>query len=895
MMGTLWFAWRLLIRAPRRTLATLVGLTLAAGMLGAVLFFVTASAHTMTQRAVSTVVVDLQAELHGGPDAMLHVLPQLRTAPHVVAAERFALASFAGSTLTRGGSVSTTAAGALVAVDPRYLQTFPAFRLAQGTFGAGGIAISQDMGTNLGARVGDTIAVQLSGHAGSFRAPVTGVLNVKRADVVFLPIDPQLRGAPANPPVDIIVMPYATFTARYASRLLAQAPSSGAVVIRPGAAPVSAQVHLLLDHNALPADPSQAQTFLTGLRRELEKPFAGQVTIADNLAGALDAASSDSVWATVLFVFLALPGVALAGIFARGALDNYLAIQAPEFALLRARGVDGRRLLALVGATLAGLVVGGVLLGLAIGLAAVRLTPGVDLTGSDTALLRAAGLALAGSLLIAGVVVGPPLRTLLAQEVVDARRRVARSSRPPLWQRLYLDIALVLAGLAVYRITVANGFHPVLNGEGNPTLSLSLYTFLAPFLFWTGAVLAGLRLAMMALRRLRWGGGGNLSTYVLAGVRRRAGALARAAMLTGLAIAFVVSVSIFATTYNQQQRVDAQLTLGADVKVTLPPARAGDPWLVAQLQRPGVAALSPFATTEAYVGTEIQDIFGIDAASLQHATTFSDTFFQGATAAQMLARLATTPDGLLVSDETARNYSIVPGDRLNLRLYDTRHKRYVVAPFHMVGVATEFVTAPKDAFLVANRAYVRRITGTTAPSFYLLRASGEPATLAQQLRAILPPGSQVQSIEQVSGLLATSLTAINLNGLARIESAFALAVLALGLAIFLVAEVGERRREFAVLAALGAAPRQAAIFLLVEPGLAVLIGLVVGLLVGRLLGGMLVIILAGIFDPPPLTPAVSWGTLAGQLAAALGAVVLVSALGVWRLRLLPVGNILRDA
>jgi len=68
----------------------------------------------------------------------------------------------------------------------------------------------------------------------------------------------------------------------------------------------------------------------------------------------------------------------------------------------------------------------------------------------------------------------------------------------------------------------------------------------------------------------------------------------------------------------------------------------------------------------AYVGTEIQDIFGIDAGSLQRATTFSDTFFPSSTAVQTLAHLVATPNGLLVSDETAKNYSIVPGDRVLL-------------------------------------------------------------------------------------------------------------------------------------------------------------------------------------------------------------------------------------
>ena len=75
---------------------------------------------------------------------------------------------------------------------------------------------------------------------------------------------------------------------------------------------------------------------------------------------------------------------------------------------------------------------------------------------------------------------------------------------------------------------------------------------------------------------------------------------------------------------------------------------------------PGVSAVSPFTTDVAYVGTEIQDIFGIDVASLQRATSFSDSFFQSATASQTLARLAATPDGLLVSDTAWPGYELIP-------------------------------------------------------------------------------------------------------------------------------------------------------------------------------------------------------------------------------------------
>src|SRR6202008_3410629 len=64
----------------------------------------------------------------------------------------------------------------------------------------------------------------------------------------------------------------------------------------------------------------------------------------------------------------------------------------------------------------------------------------------------------------------------------------------PLWQKLYLDLlALVVAGL-VYWLTARTGFSAVVSPDSNPTLSLSVYMFLAPALLWLGSALLLVRL-----------------------------------------------------------------------------------------------------------------------------------------------------------------------------------------------------------------------------------------------------------------------------------------------------------------------------------------------------------------------------------------------------------------
>ena len=77
---------------------------------------------------------------------------------------------------------------------------------------------------------------------------------------------------------------------------------------------------------------------------------------------------------------------------------------------------------------------------------------------------------------------------------------------------------------------------------------------------------------------------------------------------------------------------------------------------------------------------------------------------------QMMSRLASTPDGILVSLETITDYSLHPGDLLRLRVLDQSTGRFRIAPFHVVGTVQEFPSAPRDSFMVTNLGYLNGLT-----------------------------------------------------------------------------------------------------------------------------------------------------------------------------------------
>src|SRR5439155_8510922 len=135
-------------------------------------------------------------------------------------------------------------------------------------------------------------------------------------------------------------------------------------------------------------------------------------------------------------------------------------------------------------------------------------------------------------------------------------------------------------------------------------------------------------------------------------------------------------------------------------------------------------------------------------------------WFAGGTAKGLMQSLARRPDGVLVSQETVKDFQLAPGDLLRLRLQDGRTKQFKTIPFHYIGVAKEFPTAPRDSFLVANASYITARTGTPAIGTFLLKTDGtSPSTVAHRVQRAVGTGGQVTNIEDQRQVIGSNLTA----------------------------------------------------------------------------------------------------------------------------------------
>ena len=845
----------LLRRRSGRLLATAVGISLAVALIAALGSFLTTSKSTMTARAVRSVAVDWQVQVQPGADPVA-VRNEVAKAAGVTATEPVAVAQTTGFSATTGGSTQTTGPGLVLSLTPTYRHTFPG-EIRQLSGSPTGVLLAQQTAANLHVRPGDKVSI---GRAGAPPAVVTvnGVVDLPQADSLFQKIGAPPQSQPSAPPDNVILVPEGMF-----KTLVGQRSSAASLAL-------TNQIHVARGA-ALSNDPAAAYESVIGAAHNLEARLAGKALVGNNLGAALEGARKDALYAQMLFLFLGLPGAVLAALLTAAMASAGADRRRAEQALLRTRGLAPRKVarLAVVEAMLIGMV-GGVL-GLGLGAIASRLAFGPSpLGGSARTTVIWSGIAFVVGLVIATLtVLVPALRDLSTRTVAQGRHAVGRA-RTPWWMKIGVDFMLIAAALLVFWASGSNNYSLVLAPEGVATISVSYWAFLGPALLWLGAAMMLWRIANLALThgrrplaRLIRPLTGRLAQTGASSMSRQRRPLARAVVLLALAISFAASTATFNATYQQQAEADAQLTNGADVTVTEPPGLKVGPAAAAGMQSvAGVRHVEPVQHRFAYVGADLQDLYGVRPASITGATSLQDAYFVGGTAKELMAKLAAQPDAILVSDETVKDFQLAPGDLIKLRLQDSRTKQLQTVPFHYAGIVKEFPTAPKDSFFVANADYITKATGSDAVGAFLVDTGGSnQPRVAAALQQRLGATATITNVTQARSQVGSSLTSVNLSGLTRLELVFAVLLAASAGGIVLAVGLAERRRSLAILSVLGARRRQLRGLALSEGLLITVGGLAGGGLIAWGLSQMLVKVLTGVFDPPPSVIAVPWGYL----------------------------------
>ena len=841
---TLLYVLQSLRRRPQETLAAAIAVALTVAFLASLGSFVSQTGSRLTLRAAARVPVDWQVQITPGSDPT-SAQKALAGVPGLVGFRPVNYAKVPGLKSISAAGTRTTGAAYIVSLPADYA-TFAPSQIRPLVGAPTGIVLQQQTASSLAAGPGATVTILGSGRS----VKVDGVVDLPNAGSFF-----QVVGAPAGsgasaPPDNVLLVPPAQFAA-----------------LVPGGNVIH-QFHVRFRHDTLPSDPAKAADAITQRANHYVAAVPGGALVGDNLNVSLSAAREDALYARLLVLLLGIPGLALSAVVTALVVSLRNDRQRRDLALMRLRGVTPRRALTLLGVTAVldgalGAVVGA---GGAFLANKIALGSGAHLSATWLVVGAVAGIALALLTELA------PVARLLrgdAPTVSDGATQLA-GTRTPLVLRLGLDIVLLAGSGIAFWLTSRDGYQVVVVPEGVPVAAVNYAALLAPALAWPGMTLLIWRVTAMALNRRgrlpSTDAMGTMPDLRRAVVRRRRRLVARGATGLAVAVGVTISAAVFTTTYDQQARVDTALTVGSDVAVTVAPDSTIS--LNPSLARvAGVKAIEQVSHRLAYVGPDLQDLYGINPATIGRAAPLQNAFTPGSSVHALLAKLARTPDGALLSQETLHDYQLHTGDLVRLRLKDSAGT-YKAVPFHVVGVVTEFATAPRDSFVLANRGYLTNVTGLSAVQTLLVRTDS-PRQVAAQIHA--PVGALVNDITapRVAVPSASGLAAGSLAGLASLTLAFGLLLAAASAGLVLIVGAAQRRRSLVALAVLGANAKQRAGFLWTEARAIVIAGLIGGLVTGALISSQLIKVLNGIFDPAPQHPAIPWSFVATVLATVI--------------------------
>jgi putative ABC transport system permease protein len=433
----------------------------------------------------------------------------------------------------------------------------------------------------------------------------------------------------------------------------------------------------------------------------------------------------------------------------------------------------------------------------------------------------AIGLA-AGLLLALGAAAGPALAAARLPPV-DALR-----ANPPEARRLrlagWLGVAgAVLLGFSALGCAAPISRHSALLASGTLLALLFGFVLLCPALVPIVSNLVARGLGHL----------GPVGRVTAAALRR---APARAAV-TVCAIAVGCALVVSSSTVAQSFRVSigayvarttvADILVSCSAEVFSPATAPMAPEVAAALSaHPAVAEVQRVRVVDVNLGGRRADLFALDAAAWERRVGFPFIRGEPKRAAQALI----AGEGLAVSANFAHTFGLDVGDAVSL----PTPKGTLSLP--IVGVFLDYSTA-FGAVVIDRRAYQRHWDDDLTDLFHVyLRPDADVARVRAELQATVgdPYDVFILTTTEVRDKVRTLLDDCFL--LIRLQDLVAAAVAVLGLINLLVIAVMERRRELAVLRAIGSSRAQVAAAVILEGVALAWVGLILGVALGLGLG-----------------------------------------------------------
>jgi putative ABC transport system permease protein len=840
------------------------------------------------------------------PLSLAELTQQISQIPGVARAEPLSFVDLEPGSLSAGPKRPPEAVR-VFGLDHQYLDQDASIRIVDGSYEPGSGLLSAEAARALSVSPGGVVQLRVPGMSQPLNVRISGITDVSRAKSLFYSREGKQFEQFVYVRDSVIVGPEV-----FGKTII---PAFQNVTTAPGTVLRSQpilEVDVFMEREPLDADPGTALAQTKAVADGVTAVASGQDILIDNISNALAVARDDARTAKRMFVFLGLPGVLLAAIltsYAGGVLASALR---REQAILRIRGANRRHLLrmhALRALALAGV---GSLLGVALGLASSAAVLSADAlaSASPVSLLTSALLGACAGFLATGVALYAAGRRAINRQISDERAQLA--SQKPLWRLLGLDFLILAAVAAVEWYERRHGGFEGVRGSVyfGRAVSLQLHLVIVPIGIWIGGVLVLGRVAERVFAHLplprRHRFGRPLRGLLTRSIRRRSWAAASAMIMVGLIVALGTSVAAFSASYNQAKARDARFVVGSDVRVTPSPISALEhpPQYAEKLKVPGIQTATPVvyglnnALLESEVNEDAGNMAAVDPAAFAQVAPLIDTDFLSTTAANAMDALQREPRGVLLTEDLADTLDVDVGDSVKV-LFARGTQDQKLSKLKVLGLFQRLPGFGEGVDLVVNIQRQMELIPSTNATFFLAQTTDpSDATLDRVVTALRdgPGAADALQIDTRATALdkdQSSLAALNIRGLLTLDSAYALAMAATAITIFVFGLLLQRRREYVTLRAQGMRIGKIRSLLVTESVGVVVVGAAVGALVGAVMAYFLVTVLRPLFvlRPEVVLPRDDFAVLA---ALVLAVSVVASLAATTLIRRLPPGELLRD-
>ncbi len=469
-----------------------------------------------------------------------------------------------------------------------------------------------------------------------------------------------------------------------------------------------------------------------------------------------------------------------------------------------------------------------------------------------------------------------PIYPATGQNVLEWQRSITRPNRLAGWQRLYLDLFLLLLGGLAYWQLVGTG--TFVTGEPGSIRVTDMLLLLGPSLLLVAVALILLRLFPFFLNmaaRISARGRGLILPLGLARLARDPIKPSRVILLISLAAGLTFFSETFGRSLAVSQQEMAHYMAGADLRVA-----SGGVSMEAIAQSPGVLSASPVLRAEVRNGSNRPTLLAVD----------PETFDQVARYPPGLTDLSISSLGRILTSETAAgtlpaifsHKALPPGSGPGDRVTFSLDRDELV--FEVRGIVLNFPTM-SGGFIVVSHPGLEALLGVDAS-----RLPGQHETWL----AVDP--AQYASVAQDPALIGhvladaqVSLQSFRANALSQgISEAFKLNVAVLAvlsvIGFFVVHYLAARQRtyESSILRATGLSSWQLLSMLIVDGLLVVVLGFLAGSAIGyglaRIMRPYLSLALSSLAPNTPVYQIVMAWPEIGRLYAVLASLFLLATL-----------------